>query len=93
MEKAELSEKSVDEESQPQQRALESPFLVSSLEAFYHVSWKEMGRRQKELNTGLPGYSCAFPLHSTDQGKGFISGHIIVRSEGWKCSVSRAAVT
>lgn len=43
MEEAEVSEKQVDKESQLHPHALESPFLVSCLEAFYQVPWKGMG--------------------------------------------------
>lgn len=60
MERAELSDKLVDMESQPHQHALESPLLVSSLEAFYAASCKGTGQR-KELNADFLAILVLFP--------------------------------
>lgn len=60
MERAEISDKLVDMESQPHQHTLESPFLVSSLEAFYPVSCKGMGWR-KELSADFLAILVLFP--------------------------------
>lgn len=61
VERAELPEKAADTESQPHLHTPESPFLVSSPEAFCQVSWKRMGWRKKGFNTDFLAILVCFP--------------------------------
>lgn len=70
VEGAEVSEKRRAKGSQPQQCALESPFL----EVFCHVPWKGMGRegkgeRKKKLSKHFLAILVIFSLLLSDQGK------------------------
>lgn len=87
VEGAEVSEKRRAKGSQPQQCALESPFL----EVFYHVPWKGMGQEGKgernkksSANTSwlfLSFFPSFLVTRGKSQGRDLISGYIIVRSQ------------